>query len=109
MDLQLQDLSMEPMVTELPARRMAEPAELRLAISIMTSTIGDLVKYRHRSTETAAQLYDEARDWLRSTDDKWPFSFENICYLLDLPADRLRAELLRDPAGLENFDPYLMR
>ncbi|MCI0347479.1 MAG: hypothetical protein L0221_18905, partial [Chloroflexi bacterium] len=37
----------------------------------------------------------EAETWIRSTDLDWPFSFENVCAMLDLDAGRLRTALLQ--------------
>ena len=41
-----------------------------------------------------ARLASEARRWIVSRDEQWPFSFENVCHWLGLPASRLRARLL---------------
>jgi hypothetical protein len=42
---------------------------------------------RHR------RLFDEAEGWIENTDTRWPFSFENVCVLLDLEAEYVRRGL----------------
>jgi hypothetical protein len=46
------------------------------------------------------QLAGQARRWVRSHDERWPFSFENVCTALDLQVSRLRRLLLGDPETL---------
>jgi hypothetical protein len=41
------------------------------------------------------RLAVQARAWVVRRDDESPFSFENVCGYLGLPADRLRSILLR--------------
>jgi len=48
-----------------------------------------------------ARLAAKARAWVASTDDPEPFSFENACTWLRLPADRMRSTLLRLAADYE--------
>ena len=46
------------------------------------------------------RLAGQARVWVGSRDERWLFSFENICASLDLEPGRLRALLLGPPEGL---------
>ena len=41
------------------------------------------------------RLFDEAKEWIRSSDDDSVFSFENVCEVLGLDAAYLRQGLLR--------------
>jgi hypothetical protein len=45
----------------------------------------------HRSR---GRLAREAAAWIRANDQRWPFSFVNVCAHLDIDADRLRTVLL---------------
>lgn len=45
-------------------------------------------------------LAQQARDWIASRDEEWPFSFENVCQGLGLDAHRLRPQLLRMPMSV---------
>src|SRR5262245_59769294 len=47
-----------------------------------------------RSRRPTAQLALQAERWVRSDDQTWPFSFENLCAALGLDAPALRAALL---------------
>ena len=38
-------------------------------------------------------MFDEAREWVSSTDRSWLFSFENICDTLEINADYVRRGL----------------
>ena len=42
-----------------------------------------------------ARLAAEAEQWIRSTDRRWPFSFESVCDTLSLDPAYLRQQLLR--------------
>jgi len=52
-----------------------------------------------------ARLASEARRWIVSRDEQWPFSFENVCTWLGLPASRLRVHLLDRATALEGRVP----
>lgn len=88
-----------------PGPGMPAPPEKRLAISIMASAIGDYIKYQDRSDEDSTRLRDEAEEWLLSADERWPFSFQSICDLLDLPAERLRSMVLDETTTLKGVSP----
>jgi hypothetical protein len=78
---------------ELPARgtRALMFAVLEEAIMCLTcrpASVG-------RSRRPTIQLALQAERWVRSEDQRWPFSFENVCAALELDAAGLRAALLR--------------
>lgn len=64
-----------------PLRRLAL-AVLLDALRVFQSNIG-----RSRMNR---REFDEAREWLLEACIEGPFSFENVCYLLDIDASRLR-------------------
>jgi hypothetical protein len=88
-----------------PGPGMPTPPEKRLALSIMASAIGDFIKYQDRADEDAARLRDEAEEWILSADERWPFSFQSICDLLDLPAERIRSIVLDEAVELQGVSP----
>jgi len=49
------------------------------------------------------RLRSQARRWIASRDERWPFSFENVCAALDLQTARLRTLLLDSPAVLRSI------
>ncbi len=71
-------------------------AEFTLAVAVLERTIDDMERYRGASAATPRLLYREARRWVASTDRRWPYSFVNVCGMLNLSCSRLRARLLAD-------------
>lgn len=86
----------EPHFATLPANKMANPPERTLALAVMNAAIADLLKNRSRRGHDAAKLYREAAQWIGSDDETWPYSFVNLCGLLDLPAAAMRRQLLTE-------------
>ena len=70
-------------------------AEFRLALAVLEQALDDLD--RHRSARDAAcrRIYHDARSWLLTIDRVWPYSFVNVCDLLDLSYDRIRTYVAR--------------
>lgn len=73
----------------------AEPEE-SLALSVLSQVVHDLRRFREPANRLERELYRDARDWIHETDFAWPYSFVNICKLLEVPPETLRAELLAD-------------
>src|SRR5215831_17076726 len=74
--------------------------ERRLAIAIFQDVVDILAKWRQHPTRqhySTSRLVREAFDWIESSDTA-PFTFLNLCALLDLNAARVRAALPRRPA-----------
>jgi len=67
--------------------------EYGLVTAILQDAIECFQKYRYATDETAGELFSDARDWIASDDRKWPFSFENICGVLNLDPEYLRRGL----------------
>ena len=55
--------------------------------------------FRYARRGTGYSLYVDARNWITSNDRKWPYSFLNLCDILHLAADAIRAELLGNTSG----------
>ena len=73
-----------------PARSESERALMRaVLVDAIRCVLGEVSPLTERD-----YLAAEARRWIRSRDEYWPFSFENICAGLDLQAERLRRLLL---------------
>ncbi|MGH7790133.1 MAG: hypothetical protein ACRERC_24920 [Candidatus Binatia bacterium] len=67
--------------------------EYQLVIAMLQDAIECVQKYRFATDENGRGLYEDARDWIASEDRRWPFSFENICGVLNLHPDYLRRGL----------------
>jgi hypothetical protein len=63
--------------------------ERELALAVLAQACDDLL------TSRSARLYVETYQWVASDDRTWLYAFDNICDILNLSAERLRAELLR--------------
>ena len=68
--------------------------ERKLAVAVFSQAANDLRKFRHARRGAGYSLYADARNWIISNDRKWPYSFLNLCDVLYLAADVIRAELL---------------
>jgi hypothetical protein len=73
--------------------------ERKLAVAVFSQAANDLRKFRHARRGAGYSLYADARNWITSNDRKWPYSFLNLCDVLNLAADAIRAELLGSTCG----------
>jgi hypothetical protein len=69
-------------------------AEFKLALAVLEQALEDIERYQSASDGPCRRLYRNARGWLLSGDRKWAYSFANVCELLDVPAQRIRARVL---------------
>ena len=75
-------------------RKGAHEPERRLAIAVLQDAVDCYQKHLRASDRKAQQLFADAQEWICSDDRTWPFSFENICDLLQINAAYLRRGLL---------------
>jgi len=75
-------------------RKGAHEPERRLAIAVLQDAVDCFQKHLRARDRKAQQLFADAQEWICSEDRSWPFSFENICDLLQINADYLRHGLL---------------
>ncbi len=75
--------------------RVAQEGEYNLVFALLEDAVHCFKKYRFAEAQSARELYDEAREWIESTDRSWPFSFENVCMILSIDPDFLRQGLRR--------------
>ena len=70
--------------------KMEGRGELRLALAVLEDALDCLERYKD-SREFLARLFRwEALQWLESRDRLPVFSFENVCFLLDLDPEKTR-------------------
>ena len=69
-----------------------------MAASVFKQATQDLRRFHRARTPLKRELYSDAYSWVMSEDAEWPFSFRNVCRLLQLSAEEARQELLGDPA-----------
>src|SRR6266404_4139268 len=81
--------------------------EQAMAGSVLRQAAYDLRRFCGATSGVERQLYLDAYDWVSADDFSWPYSFVNVCQLLNLAPESLRQELLTD-ASLGLFS-YLAR
>jgi hypothetical protein len=67
-----------------------------LASGILKQATQDLRRFRNPASGVERELYFDAYHWFTSDDYIWPFSFLNVCQLLDLDPEAVREEMLGD-------------
>src|SRR2546426_428977 len=74
--------------------------ERLLMLAVLEDAVDCYQKYAHSRDPRGRQMYDEAREWVTSTDRIWLFAFENICDTLEINAEYMRRGRPRLPAAL---------
>jgi hypothetical protein len=67
-----------------------------LAAGVLKQAKQDLRRFHGATSAVERELYLDAYSWLTSDDSSWPFSFLNVCRLLNLSPEAVREELLGD-------------
>jgi hypothetical protein len=91
-----------------PAETTAPTAEKGLAIGVLKQAAYDLRRYRTATKAANRELYLDAHSWVTAYDSSWPYSFTNVCKLLDLCPEMVRTDLLAD-ASLGPFHYWIRR
>jgi hypothetical protein len=73
-------------------------SERALALSVIWQAIIDLRKFRFAPRRRQQRLYMEAYRWVASDDRSWPYSFVNLCEVLNLVPEPTRESLLGEAA-----------
>ena len=71
-------------------------AKQKLASGILIQARRDLRRFRDTRRAAERELYLDAYTWVIADNQRWPFSFRNVCKLLDLAPDELRQDLLHE-------------
>jgi len=75
-------------------RKATQEPERRLVIAVLQDAVDCFQKHIDARDRKARQLFVDAEQWIASEDRSWPFSFENVCDLLQINAQYLRRGLL---------------
>jgi hypothetical protein len=94
-------------VTPLDEQKPPTP-EKGLAVGVLKQAAYDLRRYRTATKAADRELYLDAHSWVTAYDSSWPYSFMNVCKLLDLCPEIVRADLLAD-ASLGPFHYWIRR
>ena len=67
-------------------------AEAELAAAVLKLAFEDLQKHRGTTDARSKRAFRDAYVWVKSNERRWPFSFLNVCDMLDLSPQALRAK-----------------
>ena len=87
---------------ELPA------PETHLAAGVLKQAAQDLRRFRASTKGVKRELYLDAYGWITANDFSWPYSFVNVCKLLELSPEVVRTEIFAD-ASLGLLDYWTRR
>ncbi len=73
---------------------LSHPEE-RLMFAVLSDAIECFQKYLTAESRTSRKLFKEAEAWIDSKESNWPYSFEQICDVLNLDSGYLRVGLTR--------------
>jgi hypothetical protein len=91
-----------------PAEPPPPAPEKGLAIGVLKQAAYDLRRFRTATKAVDRELYLDAHSWVTAYDSSWPYSFMNVCKLLDLCPEMVRTDLLAD-ASLGSFHYWIRR
>ena len=75
-----------------------------LATGVLKQAAQDLRRFHDATGALERELYRDAYSWVISDDETWPFSFLNVCQLLNVAPTAVRDELLGDQSlGVPSF------
>ena len=79
-----------------PAEPTPPTPEKGLAVGVLKQAAHDLRRFRSATRGLKRELYLDAHSWIIANDFSWPYSFVNVCELLHVSPDIIRAEILAD-------------
>jgi hypothetical protein len=85
-----------PSVTAALSRLHYNRGEQRLMLAVLIDAINSIERYGRRQGANNWGDCQAAVRWVTAHNQKWLFSFENICMVLDLDSAKLRATLCAD-------------
>ncbi len=71
------------------AERTDQP-EIRLMLAVMEDAVATYQRYATEPSRRNQKLFEDAEQWINSTDTSWPYSFENVCSALRFEPETLR-------------------
>jgi hypothetical protein len=72
---------------------ISETSQRELAAGVLKQAEQDLRRLRGAAGTIERELYLDAYRWVMSDDCSWPFSFLNVCQLLNLVPEDVRQDL----------------
>ena len=75
--------------------QLVEPNR-HICVMCLEQAVEDLQRHRGTSAPEPQRLYVQARRWVASNDRRWPYSFANVCDMLNMSCGRMRTKLLAE-------------
>jgi hypothetical protein len=91
-----------------PTEPPAAMPEKGLALGVLKQAAHDLRRFGGATRGVKRELYVDAYDWITANDFSWPYSFVNVCKVLNVCPEVVRTELFAD-ASLSWFDYWTKR
>ena len=76
---------------DFPGKSQREVAE-----GVLKQAARDLRRFHGATSKVERELYLDAYRWLTVDECSWPFSFQNVCQLLNFTSEKVRQELIGD-------------
>ena len=70
-----------------------------LAAGILSQARRDLRRFHGATRPAKRELYLDAYEWAVSDSYRWPYSFRNVCEMLNLSPEYVREEMFRDASS----------
>jgi len=91
--------------------------EQELVLAILTDAIDCILKFCDEPVSMRAKLFSDAHDWIFAQDGREPFSFLNVCEILNFDPSYLRrgikakmqAKLVRGPVHIAGMPMRMSR
>ena len=80
----------------LPPESPATAPEKDLALGVLKQAARDLRRFHSATNGVKQELYLDAYSWVTANDFSWPYSFVNVCKLLNVCPEVVRAEIFAD-------------
>ena len=91
-----------------PAQPPGPTPEKDLALGVLKQAARDLRRFHSATKGVKQELYLDAYSWVTANDFLWPYSFVNVCKLLNVCPEVVRAEIFAD-ASLSWLDYWTKR
>ena len=75
---------------------LSETSHKKMAAGVLKQAKYDLRRFRGGTGRIERELYLDAYRWLNANECSWPFSFLNVCQVLDLAPESVRHELINE-------------
>src|SRR5438046_7779174 len=82
-----------------PAEPPAAMPEKGVAAGVLKQTARDLRRFQAATKGVKRELYLDAYSWITANDFSWPYSFVNVCKLLDVCPEVVRTEIFADASS----------